>query len=208
MIKKYTFLITIFLLIIFVPQLHAEGYRGIEPLDNLGDVKNRFPNTKVEKLSPGWAQATDALYQFTGIGMSGFIIVKFDDYRPKWKEMAEQDQDPTSNSAKFFQTLSEKSDEEAMEVAWVRWVPNTKIPLQRLISKYGKPEKSGFSDEDFQPYRSWDKKGVAAFLSDDEKYVGRIDFSFTREEYRKAYLTKYKFLPDWLKDKPLTAKKK
>jgi hypothetical protein len=194
------------LLLFFVPQLHAESYRGIGPLDNLGDVKTRFPNAKVEKLSPGWAQSTDALYEFTGVGLSGSIIVKFDDYRPNWKEMAEKD--PTSKNAEFYQNLSNQSDEEAMSVSWVRWVPSTRIPLKRLILKYGKPEHSGFSDVDYQPYRSWDKKGVTASLSDDEKYVDQIDFDFTREEYRKAYLEKYKFVPDWLKDKKSPAKKK
>lgn len=194
-----------FLALVICASAYAESYRDIGPLDNLGDVKNKFPNAKVEKLSPGWAQATDALYQFTGIGMSGWIIIKFDDYRPKWKEEAEKD--PTSEKAEFFQNSSQKSDEEAMSVNWVRWVPDTQIPVQRLISKYGKPEKSGVSDESYQPYRSWDKKGVEAYLSDDEKHVVRIDFFFTREEYRKAYLAKYKFVPDWLKDKPSPAKK-
>ncbi len=192
--------------ILICTSAYAEGYRDIGPLDNFGDVKNRFPNAKVEKLSPGWAQATDALYKFTGSGMSGWIIIKFDDYRPKWKEEAEKD--PTQETAEFLQKMSQQSDDEAMSVNWVRWVPDTQIPLPRLILKYGKPDKSGFSDENYQPYRAWDKKGIEAYLSDDEKYVERIDFYFTREEYRKAYLAKYKFVPDWLKDKLSPAKKK
>lgn len=166
----------------------AETYLDISPVDNLGDVKNRFPNANVEKLSPGWAQATDALYKFTGVGMSGWIVVKFDDIRPKLKEDAENE--PDQVRAKFLLDFSQQSDEEAMSVKWVRWVPDNIIPVQRLILKYGKPEKSGFSDENYQPYRSWDKKGVAAYLSDDEKFVERIDFTFTRKEYRKAFFKK------------------
>jgi hypothetical protein len=198
--------VLIFLAALFVfSSAHAESYRDIGPLDNLGDIKKKFPNAHVEKLSPGWAQETDALYKFTGTGMSGWIIVKFDDSRPTFKEAAEKD--PTAESAAFLQEMAQQSDEEAMSVNWVRWVPDTRIPIQRLVSKYGKPEKSGFSDENYQPYRSWNK-GVDAYLSDDEKYVERIDFSFTRDEYRKAYLEKYKTVPFWLKDKPAQTKKK
>jgi hypothetical protein len=198
--------VLIFLAALFVfSAAHAESYRDIGPLDNLGDIKKKFPNADVEKLSPGWAQETDALYKLTGTGMSGWIIVKFDDLRPTFKENAEKDS--TAESAALFQKISQQSDEEALSVNWVRWVPDTKIPIQRLVSKYGKPDKSGFSDEDYQPYRSWNK-GVEAYLSDDEKYVERIDFFFTRDEYRKAYLAKYKFVPLWLKDKPAQTKKK
>lgn len=196
----------VYLAILICGSAHAESYRDIGPLDNLGDVKNRFPNAKVEKLTPGWAQAKDALYKFTGSGMSGWIIIKFDDFRLKYKEDAEKD--PNQETAEFLQKLSQQSDDEAMSVNWVRWVPDTQIPLERLISKYGKPEKSGFSDENYQPYRAWDKKGVEAHLSDNEKYVERIDFYFTREEYRKAYLAKYKYVPDWLKDMPSPTKKR
>lgn len=176
----------------------AEGYMGIEPLDTLGDIENKFPDAKVEKLSPVWAQATDALYKFTGTGGSGWIVIKFDDYRPKWKEAAGKN--PTSKMAELFQYMSRQTDEKALSVNWVRWFP-APIPVQRLISKYGKPEKNGFSGGGYHPYRIWDKKGVVAYLSDDEKYVVRVDFYFTREEYRKAYSAKFGFLPDWLEDK-------
>ncbi|MEI6757050.1 MAG: hypothetical protein WCK85_04280 [Chlorobium sp.] len=199
--------VLLFCWILFVfNSAYGESYRDIGALDNLGDIKNRFPNAKVEKLSPGWAQAKDALYKFTGEGMSGNLIIKFDDYRFEYKDAIEKD--PTSQNAELLQNLSQQSDDAAMSVSWVRWVPDTKIPLQRLIAKYGKPEKSGFSNEDYQPYRSWDKKGLEAYLSDDEKYVVRIDFFFTRQEYRNAYLSKYKFVPDWLKDKPTPIKQK
>lgn len=78
-----------------VCSVHAESYKNIGPLDNLGDIKNKFPNAIVEKLNPGWAQATDALYKLSGTGMSGWIVVKFDDLRPTWKEQLEKE--PTSD---------------------------------------------------------------------------------------------------------------
>jgi hypothetical protein len=184
---------------------NAETYRDIGPLDNLGDIKKKFKNANIEKLSPGWANEADALYKVTGTGISGVIIIKFDDLRSYYKEAAEKD--TPAELTTFFQEMSQKSDEEAMTVNWVRWIPDTTIPIQRLISKYGKPDQSGFSDENFQPYRWWNR-GLEVYLSDDEKNVDRIDFIFTDDEHRKAYLSKYKIVPYWLKEKPIQRKKK
>ncbi len=189
----------------------AETYQGIGPWDTLGDVKARFPKAKFEKSSPAWAQSTDVMYQVSGRGMSGTIVVNFFDPRPRWKksleefiswEDLEQTQAPSSgfDPAKLesarqeaiqkkiesWEKLIEQPDDEALTVEWVRWVPFLPFPLQRLIAKYGKPEKAGFSDDDFQPYRAWTKKGVVAYLTDDEKKVERIDFNFTPEECRRA----------------------
>ncbi|MFZ6747281.1 hypothetical protein ACO0LC_29065, partial [Undibacterium sp. JH2W] len=69
-------------------------------------------------------------------------------------------------------------------------VPSIPIPLQRVISKYGKSEKSGFRDDNFQPYLSWAKKGIYATLSDDEKFVIDIQFSPTEEERNIAFSKK------------------
>jgi hypothetical protein len=184
----------------------AETYRDIGPLDTLGDVKARFPNAQAKKLSPAWAQPTDAMYQFTGNGMSGTIVVNFYDSRPNFKKSLERSTEGAPNE--YLQNLANQSDEEAMSVNWVRWIPDAPIPIQRLVLKYGPPEKSPFSDENYQPYREWEKKGVVAFLSDDEKNVIRIDFSFTNQEMRKAWFARYKVIPDWLKEEPAPTKKK
>lgn len=178
----------------------AEIYRDIGPLDTLGDIKSKFPKATFERVNPAWAQKTDVMLKIRGEGMSGIIVVKFDDLRPTWKEMIEKN--PTAENADFLRKIAEQSDDEAITVSWVRWVPNEPIPVQRFVSKYGPPEKSGFADEDYQPYRHWEKKGVSAYLSDNEKDVVRVDFSFTIDEYRSAYLKKYKFVPPWLKQSP------
>jgi hypothetical protein len=39
-------------------------------------------------------------------------------------------------------------------VSWVRWIAGSAIPIERLVLKYGKLYKDGFSDEDYSPYRS------------------------------------------------------
>lgn len=102
-----------------------------------------------------------------------------------------------------LRALANAPDDEA-SVEWVRWVPVVSIPLARFVSKYGQPEKSGYSDEDLTPYRHWVMKGLQAFLSDDEKLVWRVDFQFTRDDRRQAWGTKFPSspIPKWLEEDP------
>jgi hypothetical protein len=177
---------------------YAETYKDIGPLDTLGDLKAKFPKANFIKQNPAWAQNTDIMYLIAGEGMSGKIIVKLYDGRPLYREMLQKN--PDGDNTEFLRKLMDESDDEAISVEWVRWVPDYSIPVARFISKYGKPDKSGFADEDLQPYRLWETKGLTAYLTDDEKNVVRVDFHFTKNEQRAAYLRKYKFIPPWLKD--------
>jgi hypothetical protein len=95
-----------------------------------------------------------------------------------------------------------------LTVDWVRWVPPSPFPLQRLIAKYGKPENSGFRDDNFKPYRAWKNKGLTAYLTDDEKDVESIDFNFTADDFRNAYIRRGQPIPDLLKQKTVEPKKK
>ena len=171
----------------------AESYKGIGPFDTLADVKRRLPGATYERLKPAWAQPDDALYSVSGVGLSGTIIIKFEDYRPVFRQKLEAEKDPEIR--KQYERLLKESDEEAFTVEWVRWVPDDPIPLQRFISKYGQPEKSGFSDDDLQPYRLWVSKGLAAYLSDGETFVLRVDYEFTPEEMGQAYEAKWGPIP-------------
>lgn len=191
--------IYIFLLLLVMSSISfADSYQGIGALDNLGDIKSRFPNANVEKLAPAWAQADDALYKFTGPGISGSIVIRFYDDRPKWK--ADLELATTEDDAEVYKKLSQANDDSALTVVWVRWVPVELIPLSRLVSKYGKPSKSGF-DDDYRPYRAWESRAVTAFLDNSEKYVSSIDYNFSDDDYKQAYQKKYNMVPDFLKNK-------
>lgn len=175
----------------------GEICQGIGPLDKMADIKARLPGATYERIHPAWAQEEDALFGISGEGLSGTIIVKFFDTRPFFRRELGKDID--SNLRKTYEALASKPEEEAMSVEWVRWIPDAPIPLQRFVSKYGKPERSGFSDDDLQPYREWIGRGLAVMLSDDEKRVLRVDYRFTLEEQRHAYKSKYGFVPTYLK---------
>lgn len=186
-------------------QAHSEIYQGIQYLDTLGDIKAKFPNAIIENLNPAWATEYDALYSVRGTGLTGSIIIKFTDTRPYWRnewdKIPPEKVDETDRGQSITFKFMNESDEEALTVEWVRWVPEQYIPLERYISKYGKPDKSGYSDDDMKPYKEWTSKGILVILSDDGKYVGRVDFAFTVAERRQAWKEKHGYIPDKLKEK-------
>jgi hypothetical protein len=175
----------------------AETYHKIGPLDTLGDVKQRFPGAELERLTPAWAQEDDALFRISGPGLSGTIVVKFFDSRPGWRKDAESTDDP--DFKQFAQKMADESDD-AMSVHWVRWVPDQPIPLGRFVSKYGSPLEKGFA-EDLQPYRTWTQRGLTAYLSDDERYVVRVDFEFTNAEHCEAWRVKHGDIPKFMEER-------
>jgi hypothetical protein len=189
-------------LVLLSPNLLAEIYRDIGYFDTLGDVKAKFPNASFENVKPAWAQEKDALYKISGTGISGMIVVKFTDGRPLFKKIL-IDEGPSLDETRkaYYEGKLNQQDNDALMVSWVRWVPSTPIPLERFIAKYGKPTEKGFADEDMQPLRGWPQKGVTASLTDNEKSVVKVDYTFTEEEMRVAYKNKTGFIPEWLKEK-------
>ncbi len=183
------------LFVVAAKMADAEIYGNITPLDTFADVKAKLPGATYEQLHPAWAQEADILYSVSGHGLSGTIVIKFHDQRPFLRKKLLENSGSSDKSA--LEKLVEGTDEASLNVEWVRWIPVAPIPLQRLVSKYGKPDKSGFADDDLQPYRDW-KTGVTAYLSDDEKSVLRLDFSFNAKEIRDAYQSRYGFVPDFL----------
>lgn len=247
----------------------AETYHDIGPYDTLGDLRKMLPGAVFTRLHPAWAQPTDVMYEVKGRGLSGTIVVKFNDPRPEYKKeleeatvrrkaildavledgarfeteiaanrISDRDLNGRDRVALVLHRKAKKTDafdaarpgddlndeerqllglpeidllrmlanapDEEISVAWVRWVPVAPIPVARFISKYGQSEKNDYSDEDLTPYRHWVKKGLQAFLSDDEKLVLRVDFQFTREDRRAAWRTKFPSLPipKWLAEEP------
>jgi len=180
---------TVFLFMVLVAltllgvEAYAELYQGIGPLDTLGDLKKKFPNATFTKMNPAWAQEYDVMHKIQGSGISGTIVVKFYDGRPNWRKRAQEATDEKYKA--LCERMANQPDDEVM-VDWVRWLPDTPFPLERLITKYGKPDKSGFTDEDYTPYKEWTQKGVFVRLSDDGKKVLAIDFTHTKKEVDAA----------------------
>lgn len=192
----------------FISNTNADLYQNIGPLDTLENVKTKMPKANYEKIDAAWATEEDVLYSITGEGLTGIIVVKFIDKRPEYKRELDKisddtdaDHQPTEENINYIEFLSSiafESDEKALTVSWVRWIPSNHIPLKRFVLKYGKPDHSGFSDQAMIPYKEWTERGFIAYLSDDGLFVERVDYSFNTDDYRKAYKEKFGFIPAWL----------
>jgi hypothetical protein len=191
------------LMLLVSSSVRAEIFQGILPYSTLGEIKELFPKASFSKVNAAWVTEDQGFYKMEGSGFSGILFLAFTDYRPLFRGLVQfevtqlnnleklektEDNDAKINKSKAgieeFQKVVNHADDVALTIIWYRWVPVSPIPLQRYISKYGKPEKSGFRDDNMQPYRKWSKRGVTLTLSDDETKVLTTEFVFTAEEMR------------------------
>lgn len=189
---------------------HSEILQGIQPLDTLGDIQKRFPNATLMPVKAAWVQEDQAFYSLEGMGLPGKMRLAFDDSRPGWKKTLNKltqkmsDDPQFSDTDKTFMEIAERQSQQpmasALTINWVRWIPDAPVPFERYKSKYGKPDRCGFSDADLTPFCEWKGKALTATLTDDQKAVLQVDSGFSRDEYRAAYMNKYNFVPDWLKE--------
>lgn len=182
----------------------AEILHGIYPLDDLAAVKKKFPNARFTKLAPAWLKEDQAMLKMVGDGFPGELILVFADDRPMFKQWVSANcNDPVQQSAESTCTsrkrLALQSDDDALTISWVRWVPVQPIPFERYRSKYGEPSKMDF-DNDMVPTAEWESVALSAQLSDDKKFVQFVTTAFTRSEQRVAWLRVFNFVPEYLKD--------
>lgn len=196
MLKKLIFSMLFLMLAINV---HSEIYRGILPLATMKDLKTLFPGAEFTFVKTAWASGEESLYKVTGPGLPGKMMIKFTDSSIFFKKYVEQL--PSEEVDEFDRNMAISSDE-TMSVDWVRYIPDTQIPIDRLVSKYGPAEESGFSEDTFNPYKLWKSKGVYASLSDDKRYALSIDYYFTDNELCLAYMKKYRRMPKSCDVKP------
>ncbi|MFZ4876784.1 hypothetical protein ACL9RI_17020 [Janthinobacterium sp. Mn2066] len=192
--NKFRFILAA-LLSLALAHANAEVFQGIKHGYSLAKVKELFPKADIKTVPAAWVTKEDGFYKLSGQGFPGTLYIAFNDYRPTFRkfelEAREEESSNTNASEKeplsaTWKKLADQTDDNALAVRWLRWVPESPIPLQRYISKYGKPEKSGFNDSDMQPYVSWTKRGIYANLSDNEKLVVNVEFEFTKQEKTEA----------------------
>lgn len=165
---------------------HAEIIQGINYADSLGKVKEIFPNAKFEKILSAWVQKDETFYSVSGLGMVGSLRILFNDARPHYKKrLLENAENVDFDKSGLYKRLSIASDDDALWVAGVRWIPIQAIPIARYRQKYG-PPKCSF-DEEMNPICRWASVAIEANMSDDNKMVNAITTSFTKAEQEKFY---------------------
>ena len=152
-----------------------------------------YPNTIFDFVKAGWVQEKQTFMKLHGTGLPGETYLAFS-YNDSLftNRVLEIDQEvaatPDADHTEIlkirdnFQKILDRSLDEKMTLDWVRWAPVAKIPLERLKSRYGKPEKCDFSLEYHTPFCEWTSKGVNAILTDDKKQVFAIEYNFTEKE--------------------------
>ena len=177
---------------------HAEVLQGIKWLSTLEEVKQVYPNAIYTRFKPAWLGEDEAFIGIKGPGIAGEIRVLFDDSRPAFKKsLASSKDNSDSQDRELFAKLATASDEIALTVSWVRWLPESPLPLVRFQTRYGKP-KCDF-DDNMSPYCEWTDRALSAAMSDDNKLVYAVTTTFTKAEKRAVYQTKYGWVPDYLK---------
>lgn len=188
--RKLLLILSTSVITLFCNALQAEIYKDFVPFITLKQVKLNYPNANFEDAKPAWANEDEALFKMTGAGLTGTIVLKFSKLDKYWtkqlNEFEAKSLNENSESITYlinsYKTSLALPVDERLTLDWVRFVPYMQIPYERLISRYGKPEKCGSNTEDFTPYCSWESKGVLINLSDDKKLVANIEYTFTDEE--------------------------
>ncbi|CAN5550430.1 hypothetical protein BH11PSE7_BH11PSE7_30260 [soil metagenome] len=199
------FRVWLYCLSIAIPNLSsAEILQNIYPLDTLGVIKAKYPNGLFQKVNAAWVTPDDAFFEMSGQGFPGKLFLKFSDGRPAAKKyIAEQCPDQSNRTKALLCELKQSSvsssDEDALEIDWVRWVPAEPIPMARYISKYGEP-KFDLNSTTMSPSAYWYGANLSAELTADKKLVNFVTTSFTRAEQRQAWQLKFKFVPPELQD--------
>jgi hypothetical protein len=174
----------------FAISARAEIYKDFVPNDTLASIKARYPNASFETIKAAWVKENESFVRLTGLGISGTINLKFSTADWLWMDLIKNNQDiieknPADDNSKIEELNKTYNDmlnlpiDQKLGLDWLRWVPIQPIPFDRLVNKYGSPEKCDFDAENFQPYCGWSSKGVTANLSDDKKLVYSIEYNFT-----------------------------
>lgn len=171
---------------------HAEVFMGITPYMTLGEAKKLFPNAQFAQKKPAWLPPDSVFLQIVGAGLPGTIYVYFEDIRPLVKQMVKEKGGVYANIL---------SDDEGFKAAWVRLVPNQNFSIEKLIAKYGPPEKKYISSDGFFAQKAeWPKFGIDVTLSEDERLVREMVFSFSKEDLIDYYKARGEAIPKRLLD--------
>jgi hypothetical protein len=213
----------VFLSLLFIgASARCELLHEVQPFDSLGDIKKKYPNAYFSRVKAAWVNENQDFFSMGGQGFPGTLYLAFTDRRPYWRAEIKKSEnvDAEQHSALFgsilaaqekrnkeiAEKLATESDDDALLISWVRWVPREAIPMQRFKSKYGEPNKCDFSSTDMTPYCIWKNRNLIVNLSDDQKMVLTVESQFTKEEINKRLAEKgYAPLPSDEKISPDTS---
>jgi len=179
------------------PLAICETYLGLQPNDSLAVIKEKFPNAMFSDVNAAWLQPNERFTKMSGQGLVGTIYLKLSTTDPTMNRRLETIEseiamNPGADNAdrrylaSLMRSALARPIDERLGLDWLRWAPPAPIPMSRVQSKYGKPDKCDFDDTTFKPYCRWDKKAIYADVTDKNDFVLSLEFSFTKAEWDKA----------------------
>jgi hypothetical protein len=162
--------------LIFCINANAEIFKGVNYYSTLGNIRKNLPNATFQKLTPAWLTEKDGFYKISGQGFGGNLYIKFDDARPFLKTLIKGNEADSD----YWKKEANASDNDALTVDWVRWVPDSPVPKEKAVSKYGTPKCS--VADDFSNICTFDKFSVVASMDDSGKNILGFDTYFTKNE--------------------------
>jgi hypothetical protein len=176
----------------------AETYLNFEAGETIRTAKTKYPNAHFSELKVGWTQHHEKFLEMSGQGIVGIVYLKFSNSDELYKTLRSQAADRLQSDPKvdieaeqrmiqFYDEQLARPDEDRMGLDWIRWVPDTRLPIERIEGKYGKPGRCDYESDSFKPFCTWKDRGLTVSLSDDKRFVTMIDFMITDADWSKKF---------------------
>ena len=180
----------------------AETFLGLEPLQSLSSVRQRFPGAKLDPEHPPWLKENQYFCMLDAEGADGLVALLFehDDDKRKQKladlqkslpATVNHAENPQANSLNLLirqqrEALARPLDDR-LALVRIRWIPEKPQRLAVLQSRYGKPDSVEIKAGTPGPIFVW-QRGVHAYLTPDRKLVKMIEFWFTEDDLSEVFL--------------------
>lgn len=192
--------VLICLLLLFMdPIVRAESFLGLEPLEALSSVKQRFSAGALTVEPADWLKPNQYFVkmQHPDGGGKVFLLFEHDDEMRKKKlvdlekSVANLPSQAQGRSTKLlirqYREKLSKPIDERLSLIRIRWLPDNPTRVNELITSYGKPDEKREGNAVYGPVFIW-SKGLNAHLSDDKKQALMIEYWFTEDDLAVYFL--------------------
>jgi hypothetical protein len=187
------------LLLLICPIVRAESFLGLEPLEPLSSVKQRFSAGALTVESADWLKPNQYFVkmQHPEGGGTVYLLFEHDDETRKKKlaalekSVANLPSQAQGRSTRLlirqYREKLSKSIDERLSLIRVRWLPDNPIRVNELMTSFGKPDEKRDGNAVYGPVFIW-SKGLNAHLSDDKKQALMIEYWFTEDDLAVYFL--------------------
>ena len=181
------------------PIVWAESFLGLEPLEPLSSVKQRFSGLELIPEHADWLKANQYFCKMKNSEAGGTVFLLFehnDEIRKKKlaeleKSVANLPSQAQGRSTRLlirqYREKLSKSLDERLSLIRIRWLPENSMRVSELISTHGKPDEKREGNAVYGPVFVWNK-GLNAHLSEDKKQVLMVEYWFTEDDLALYFL--------------------